>query len=374
MKIENMTMADIEARMAQIATEMDAEGADLDALTEEVRKLNARKDELRKAEKRSELRKAVAGGAGVVLDMPGNRGEQRTYDASSPEYRSAFFKDLMGAEMTQEERAAFVHTTANTAAVLPTTTLNNIWDLVSTQHSIMGDITIYRTGTVIEVIKHTAITAGAAKSVSENAANDDENNTFVKVVLSGKDFSKHVDITYAMERMSVEALEEYLTNEIADQLGAAMADDVVAQINTDMASGNKISSAKADTLTFAEVAKAFGLLERADNVVVYGKRSTIYSYLVGMVDANGRPVFQPSAQAGAAGVILGAAIKIEDSVAANELLIGDAKKVAYNMVQDIMIESDRDIKKHVTTHSGYARGSGALIAPKAFAKITVTQG
>jgi len=374
MNIENMTMADIEARMAQIATEMDAEGADLDALTEEVRKLNARKDELRKAEKRSELRKAVAGGAGVVLDMPGNQGEERTYDASSPEYRSAFFKDLMGAEMTQEERAAFVHTTANTAAVLPTTTLNNIWDLVSTQHSIMGDITIYRTGTVIEVIKHTAITAGAAKSVSENAANDDENNTFVKVVLSGKDFSKHVDITYAMERMSVEALEEYLTNEIADQLGAAMADDVVAQINTDMASGNKISSAKADTLTFAEVAKAFGLLERADNVVVYGKRSTIYSYLVGMVDANGRPVFQPSAQAGAAGVILGAAIKIEDSVAANELLIGDAKKVAYNMVQDIMIESDRDIKKHVTTHSGYARGSGALIAPKAFAKITVTQG
>lgn len=133
MNIENMTMADIEARMAQIATEMDAEGADIDALTEEVRKLNARKDELRKAaQKRDELRKAVAGGAGAVLDMPGNRGEQRTYDASSPEYRSAFFKDLMDAEMTQEERAAFVHTTANTAAVLPTTTLNNIWDLVST--------------------------------------------------------------------------------------------------------------------------------------------------------------------------------------------------------------------------------------------------
>ena len=58
----------------------------------------------------------------------------------------------------------------------------------------------------------------------------------------------------------------------------------------------------------------------------------------------------------------------------DELLIGDAKKVVYNMVQDIMIESDRDIKKHVTTHSGYARGSGALIAPKAFAKLTVTQG
>lgn len=45
---------------------------------------------------------------------------------------------------------------------------------------------------------------------------------------------------------------------------------------------------------------------------------------------------------------------------------------AYNMVQDILIESDKDIKKHVTTYSGYARGSGALIDPDAFAQLTVT--
>ena len=54
------------------------------------------------------------------------------------------------------------------------------------------------------------------------------------------------------------------------------------------------------------------------------------------------------------------------------MLIGDPKKVVYNMVQDIMIESDRDIKKHVTTYSGYARGQGALIDGAAFAQLTVT--
>ena len=171
--------------------------------------------------------------------------EERSYGADSKEYRNAFLKNLLGTEMTKEERAAFVHMTTNTSAVLPTTMLNQIWDLVSKQHSIMGDVTIYRTGTILEVVKHTAIAQGAAKSVAENTANDDEQNTFVKVTLSGKDFSKHVDVSYAMERMSIDALEQYLVSEISASLGDAMASDVITQIGTDMESGNKIESAAA---------------------------------------------------------------------------------------------------------------------------------
>lgn len=374
MNIENMTITEIDARMAEIATEMDKDGADIDALTEEVRKMNERKETLKaEAEKRKALRNAVAAGKGETVhtfEMEERKAVE--YDAASPEYRRAFMKNLLGEEMTAEERAAWVHTTANTTAVLPTTMLNNIWDLVSSQHSIMGDITIYRTGTIIEVVKHTAIAQGDAATVNENAANDDEKNTFVKVTLSGKDFSKHVDVSYAMERMSIDALESYLTNEIANQIGAAMASDVITQIGTDMDSGNKVNSAANNEVTFKELAALFGKLERAQNVTVYAKRSTVYKYLVGMVDSNKRPVFQPNAQAGAAGSIIGATIKIEDAVADNVILIGDPKNVVYNMVQDIMIESDRDIKKHVTTYSGYARGQGALVVPKSFAQLTVT--
>lgn len=374
MNIENMTITEIDARMAEIATEMDKDGADIDALTEEVRKMNERKEALKaEAEKRKALRNAVSAGKGETIRTFEKEGRAAVeYDAASPEYRRAFMKNLLGEEMTAEERAAWVHTTANTTAVLPTTMLNNIWDLVSSQHSIMGDITIYRTGTIIEVVKHTAIAQGDAAVVNENAANDDEKNTFVKVTLSGKDFSKHVDVSYAMERMSIDALESYLTNEIANQIGAAMASDVITQIGTDMDSGNKVNSAANNEVTFKELAALFGKLERAQNVTVYAKRSTVYKYLVGMVDSNKRPVFQPNAQAGAAGSIIGATIKIEDAVADNVILIGDPKNVVYNMVQDIMIESDRDIKKHVTTYSGYARGQGALVVPKSFAQLTVT--
>lgn len=366
---------EIEARLSAISGELDNDSADIDALEKEVRDLKAEKKQLEEAaEKRNRLKGEVASGktGEVIRRFSPEQTETRSYGPSSPEYRNAFLKNLLDLDMTKEERAAFVHTTANTSAGLPTTMLNTIWDLVSQRHSIMGDITIYRTGTILEVVKHTAIAQGAAKTVAENAANDDEQNTFVKVTLSGKDFSKHVDISYAMERMSIDAFEQYLINEISASLGDALADDVISQIGTDMTGGNKVNSAANGTLTFKELAALFGKLKRVNTVSVYATRATIYNYLVGMVDTTGRPIFQPSAQAGQEGVILGAQIKVEDSVADNVILVGDARKVNYNMVQDIMIESDRDIKKHVTTYSGYARGSGALIDPDAFAQLTVT--
>ena len=375
MEIKDMTLKDIEERMSAIGAELETEDSDVDALEKEVRSLKERKSELEQtAEKRAGLMSEIMSGAGhTVKRFAPEKQEKCEYGPNSKEYRNAFLKNLLGQEMTKEERAAFVHTTANTSAVLPTTMLNQIWDLVSEQHAIMGDVTIYRTGTILEVVKHTAIAAGAAKTVSENTANDDEQNTFAKVTLSGKDFSKHVDISYAMERMSIDALEQYLVQEISRSLGGALADDVIAQIGTDMTSGNKVESASDDTLTFKELASLFGMLKRVGATTVYATRSTIYNYLVGMVDTTGRPIFQPSAQAGQEGMILGAQIKVEDSVSDNVILIGDAKQVTYNMVQDIMIESDKDIKKHVTTYSGYARGSCALINPDAFAQLTITQ-
>lgn len=367
---------EIETRLSEIRSELEDENVDVDKLEKEVRSLTDEKKTItQEAEKRQKLIREVSAGEGLLMRTfvpPVDKNQERSYGPDSQEYRSAFFKDLLGLEMKKEERAAFVHTISNTGNVLPTSTLNQIWDLVSGQHTIMGDITIYRTGTILEVVKHTEIAAGAAKAVTENTANDDEQNTFVKVTLSGKDFSKSVDISYAMERMSIDTLEQYLIHEISESLGGAMADDVIAQIDSDMASENKMTSAAHDTLTFPEIAKLFGSLKRVSAVTVYATRATIYNYLVGMVDDTGRPIFQSTAQAGQEGALLGATIKVEDSVADDVILVGDAKKVTYNMVQDIMIESDRDIKKHVTTYSGYARGSGALIDPNAFAQLTIT--
>lgn len=61
MEVKNMTSEELETRKAEIASLVDADDADLDALTEEVRSINTELQERRDAEiKKAELRNAVA--------------------------------------------------------------------------------------------------------------------------------------------------------------------------------------------------------------------------------------------------------------------------------------------------------------------------
>ena len=298
----------------------------------------------------------------------------KIYDASSVEYRNAFLKHISGRddEMTKLENTAFTHTTGNTGNVLPTTMLNEIWDLVSKEHVIVGDVTRYNFNTVVEIPKHTAIAAGAAAVVDENAANNDEQNTFAKVTLSGKDFSKSVELTYAMATMSIDALEQYLISEISRNLGEAIADDMISTIESGINGDNKFNAATSGTLAFSDVTKAFGKLKRTGVVKVYCTRATLYNRVVGMVNGAGQLIYQPSANPGANGTLLGAEVKIEESLADDKLLIGDPKRVVNNVFTDILVETDKDIKKHKYIYSGYERSECALMDDRSFAEITIS--
>lgn len=86
MEIKNMTIEEIEARKAEIAVEMDVEGADIDALTEEVRQLKA-EQETRKANeaKKAEIRKFVAAGGGKTV-----QNEEKLEVRNTKEYIEAY--------------------------------------------------------------------------------------------------------------------------------------------------------------------------------------------------------------------------------------------------------------------------------------------
>lgn len=69
MEFEKMTIEELETRKAAIATECEAEGADLNALTEEIRGINAELETRRTAAaQKAEIRAAVASGKGTVVE------------------------------------------------------------------------------------------------------------------------------------------------------------------------------------------------------------------------------------------------------------------------------------------------------------------
>ena len=381
MNIEEMNLEQVEARMAELtAIDPETYEGNVEELRSELNALGAKFEELEKRAKTEEVRKALE--EGKIMPEKIVKPEERkdnTMTFDSKEYRNAWCKEMLGLPMGEEERTAFVHTTGTTSGqtagyTVPTTILNRIWDLVEERHAILGDITIYRTGTILEVAKRTAIAAGDAATVSEGAApSDDENNTFAKVTLSGKDFAKAVEISYALGIMSIDGFEQFITNEIADRLGAALAADVITQIGTDYdSSHNDLDCATSGKVVWTDLAGALSVLKNARDIAVYASQSTIYKYLVGMVDTTGRPIFQADANERIRGYLMGFPVKAEDAIAADLIWIGDPKQVVGNMVQDIMVESDKDIKKHVNIFSGYARFQCSLLAPAAFAKLDVT--
>lgn len=383
MTIEEMTLEQVEARMAELeAMNPETYEGDPAELRTELETLGARFEELEKRQKTEEVRKALEEGKIApekTIKHEENEGRKNMYALDSNEYRTAWCKEMLGMPLTEEERTAFTHTTGTTSGqtagyTVPTTLLNQIWDLIENNHSILGDITIYRTGTVLEIAKRTAIAAGDAATATEGAApSNDENNTFAKVTLAGKDFAKTVNISYALGLMSIDGFENFIVNEIADRLGAALAADIISQIGTDFDSAhNDLDVATSGSVVWADVAGAFSVLKNTSKVVVYASRATIYKYIVGMVDTTKRPIFQQTANEGIEGFLLGAPVKVEDAIADDLIWIGDPKQVVGNMVQDIMVESQKDISKHVITYAGYARFQCSLLAPAAFAKLDVT--
>lgn len=383
-----MTLEEFNRKVA----ELKAEGTSL-AKDGKIEEAEAKKREIEALEAKfqeEKEQKAEENAANITNTVPeGIRNRQtlgeenimaeKILDASTMEYKNAFLKHISGRDdqMTKLENAAFIHTTQNTPNVLPTTMLNEIWDLVSENHVIAGDITQYRTGTILEVVKHTVIAQGAAKSIAENAANDDEQNTFVKVTLSGKDFSKSVELSYAEAEMSIDALENYLIQEIATNMGAAIADDIIATLKgttNGIDSGNKVNTAAAGKVAFSDVTGAFAKVKRTSAISVYCTRATLFNYLAQLEDGAKHLIYQPSATVGVPGTLLGAPVKIEDSLDDGEILIGDPKRIVSNVISDIIVETDKDIKLHKYIYSGYARMECALIDPESFALLTVKSG
>lgn len=345
---ERMTVEEIETRSNELAEEAKSILAKI--------RIEERKENLRNAAK-----------FGKPIFSPQNDDSQRGKDKNmtraemiaSEEYRSAFYANLRG-EATEEQRSTLL--TAGTDAIaIPKALDDKIWDNIYTDHPILGDIDIKRTGVILEVTKHTKVKAGKAGKVEEGTAATLEDNEFVKVTLVGKDYAKTVELSYAAAKMSQGALEDYLATEVANSMGEALATEIFAKMKTDLGAA-AVTVANGKKLTFADFCKAVGSVQRGTNLKVYASRAKKFEQIVGMVDTAGQPVFRD-------GCTLGYDVK-EDAAAGDNIFIVDTSKFVLNMVQDIMIENDRDIKNHKIIISGYARAEGCMRDAGAGAYVT----
>lgn len=231
MEIKEMTIEELETRKAQIAEEVEADGADLDALEEEVRAIKAEM-ESRKAEesKKAEIRAAVAAGAGVVVQkFEEEKREMPTLEEirGSKEYAEAY-KNYIIHEDDSECRALLSENATNGVVPVPIivdATVRTAWE----RNEILSRVN--RTEFRGNFKAYFELSAdGAYEHAEGTTAPTEEALTLGVVTMIPKNIKKWITISDEAVAMGGEEFLRYIYDEITYQVAKKLASLCVADV------------------------------------------------------------------------------------------------------------------------------------------------
>ncbi len=348
MDFKEMTIEQLEERKAAIPTELDNEDADLNALEEEVKGINAELESRKEAEaKRVEIRAEVAKGEGTVMakieEVQEEKEMSNTEVRSSKEYKDAYgelIKKNYDLDKLNEEMRALLTTNAAEDGMIAVPTgvddkIRTAWE----NDEIMSRITrTFFKGNL--KVGHEAAAGPAVVHSEGGDAVDPEDLTIAYVELVPAMLKKVVEVSDEVLAIN-STLVDYLYDEIEYQIVKLAASTAVGKIvASSMTATSTLEGASATT---ADIVKAVGKLSgEAVNPVVITTRATAADIKAAVLSENygydpfdGLPVLYTDATS-----LNGAAFLIADlsAVQAN-FPEGDGAKFKF----DELTKADADI-------------------------------
>ena len=264
MDFTTMTVEELEARRVQIGEEVEKDGADLDALEAEIKgikaELEARKEA---AAKKAEIRDAVANGAGSVIaeapQTPIPTEERKMFKIDSIEYRDAWTKKIIGRELNEEERAAL----GAAGAVIPTMTVNAVWDKLTEKTELLGKVDVSQFPTYVRFPKATTKAAATGQAVGGTITESSDVIGYIDLIPN--EYVKLLTVGADIDHMAVSAVHDWIVNNLVDSIRAEINKDIVVGTGTNELKGI-LTSVSADstaipaTVTKASLLKIMGAL------------------------------------------------------------------------------------------------------------------
>lgn len=230
MDIKEMTIEELEERKSAIVAELDNEGADLDALEEEMRSIKAEMEERAAAEaKRNEIRAAVANGAGTVIKAVEKEERKVMTEAeirNSKEYINAYAEYLKTEDPS--ECRALLTTNASGTVAIP----DMVYDLVKTAWEREGIMSRVRKAYVKGNLKvgFEISATGAVLHTEGGDAVSEESLVLGTVNLVPTSIKKWISVSDEALDLRGEAFLQYIYDELTYQIAKKAADTVVAKI------------------------------------------------------------------------------------------------------------------------------------------------
>lgn len=255
MEFTSMTVEELEARLAQLPDEIEKDDADLDALDAEFKGITAELDARKAAAaKKAELRAAVATGAGEVIaeapQTPIPTEERKMFKIDSIEYRDAWTKKIIGRELNEEERAAL----GAAGAVIPTMTVNAVWDKLTGPADLIGKVDVSQFPTYVRFPK--ATTKNAATGQAVGAPITESSDVIGYVDLIPNEYVKLLTVGADIDHMAISAVHDWIVNNLVESIRAEINKDIIVGTGTNELKGILTSVSANSTAIPATVTKA----------------------------------------------------------------------------------------------------------------------
>ena len=379
MDITTMTVEQLEERKAAIASEIDAPEADLTALEEEVRGINAELEARRNAEaKRAEIRAAVAKGEGVTIQKINTTEERKTMTnaevRSTHEYNVAYANYIK----TGDDAECRALLTENVSGTVPVATyvegrVRTAWDRDGITSRVRktflkGNVKIGYEISASGAIVHTE---------AANTAVTEETLTLGIVTLVPQSIKKWISISDEVYDLAGEEFLDYIYDELTYRIAKKLADLIVADIEAcgTVSTGSlpAVPKITSTTVTLGLVAQAIAeLSDEAANPVIMMNKSTWGQFKA--VQAAGNYGYDP---------FEGLPVLFNDTIAAfsaattgvTYAIVGDlgiGAQANFPKGQEIEIKFDDKTKMEYDLVRIFGREfvGHAVVASKAFCKIT----
>ncbi len=315
---------------------------------------------------------------------------QATDTHNTPEYRSAFYKTLLGKELTDsesralataqaEKRADAFNTLSSSAAVIPTTTLNEVVKQARHTNGLYNEIRLFSVPNNLSVPVGTPTDSAAWHTEGEPVERKQIASS--NVSFAGRELIKVLSMSAAVKRMEISAFERYLTDElkncIADAIGAAIVAGTGNGQPTGILSGitwNKNNTVSTTALSADNLLAAVAMLPAgyAGGAKFAMSTATLFGSVYPLKDSDGRYIFTDPENGGVRR-LFGFEIVLDDNIPAGTILFGNFRYYGVNIPQGVAIEVSREsgFTSGLIDYRALCIADGKPIVPGAFVKVEV---
>lgn len=315
--------------------------------------------------------------------------------AASKIYRSAFYKHVLGNDLTADERKAFESVNAerrsdafnnltNAAAVVPTKLLETILVKARDQGGVLG---VSRGFNMPANIRIPVATPGdAAEWHTEGALVESEKVDPTYVEFNAYEIMRVLSMSVAARSMTIDSFESYLADELTASvlacLSKAMIDGDGDRKGTGILAGvdwqdgvNHLVIAEDDWYDWKMFPRAIAMLHRgySNGARWIMNNATLYNDVISLSDDNNRPVYADDLTGSGKGRIFGYEVIIDDYMQDHDILFGNLAYMGYNLPGGLMLDVSREssFKSGLVDFRAMAVADCKPIIGDAFTRLTM---